>query len=248
MSPSEQLSTSPDQRVGFATTHWSVVLMAGQDSSPAAQEALEHLCRNYWYPLYAYVRRQGHQPEDAQDLTQAFFARFLERKCLRLADRERGRFRTFLLTSLKHFLVDEWKRATREKRGGCATVLSLDQLAAERRFASEPSHNESPDALFDKRWAAALLERTLAKMRDEFAQSGKPDLFEVLRASVWGEQSGSYAQLAAKLGMTEGAMKVAVHRFRQRYGELLRSEVANTVATPTEIDEELRHLIAVLRS
>ena len=247
MSRSEPISGPVNEAARFSTTHWSVVLAAGRDSSPSAREALQQLCLAYWYPLYAYVRRQGHTPEDAQDLTQEFFTRFLARNSVRLADRERGRFRTFLLSSLKHFLVDEWKRATREKRGGRETVLSLDELAAETRYASEPAHNESPDALFDKRWAATLMEQTMAKLAAEFASASRPVLFETLKMIVWGEQNKSYTETAELLGMTEGALKVAVHRFRQRYGELLRAEVANTVATPAEIDEEVRYLISALR-
>jgi len=217
-------------------------------SSPPAEEALQHLCRTYWYPLYAYVRRQGNNPDDAQDLTQDFFARFLEKNYLRRADRERGRFRTFLLTSMKHFLINEWAKANREKRGRGQTIISLDKPATESRYASEPGHNESPDTLFDKRWATTLLEQTLAKLEREFVRTDKPKLFETLKAAVWGEkEDGSYAEMAGRLGMTEGALKVAVHRFRQRYGELLRAEVANTVATPAEIDDELRYLISALR-
>src|SRR5947208_1108317 len=165
----------------FSTTHWSVVLEAGQDDSPQAAEALEWLCRTYWYPLYVYVRRQGRSPEDTQDLVQEFFARFLERNYLRLADPNRGRFRTFLLTSLKHFLINEWNKANREKRGGGQTRLSLDESSAETRYAAEPARDECPDTLYDKRWAATLLERALAALRAEFEQSGKQGLFERLK-------------------------------------------------------------------
>lgn len=233
----------------FATTHWSVVLDAGQDDSPQAAGALEWLCRTYWYPLYAYVRRQGHNPVDAQDLVQEFFARFLERNYLRLADRNRGRFRTFLLTSLKHFLINEWSKANCEKRGGRQSLLSWDKELAESRFAAEPAIEQAPDALYDRRWAATLMERSLAALRKEFEQSGKQDLFDRLKVFVWGEKNSiSYAAMAEELGMTEGAVKVAVHRLRQRYGDLLRTEVGRTVATPAEIDEELRYLISVIRS
>jgi len=248
MSPPPQASGPLDQRAEFTTTHWSVVLTAGKGSSPTAQQALEQLCRAYWYPLYAYVRRYGHNPEDAQDLTQEFFARFLSRNYLQLADHTRGRFRTFLLSSLKHFLVSEWKKANSERRGGRQTILSLDEASAESRYASEPADHESPDSLFDKRWAATLLAQTLTKLHAEFAAGEKSRLFDTLKMIVWGEQKQDYAQLAASLGMTEGALKVAVHRFRQRYGELLRTEVANTVRTPTEIDDEVRYLISVLRA
>lgn len=232
----------------FATTQWSAVLLAGQDSSPAAQDALQRLCAAYWYPLYAYVRRQGRGVEDAQDLTQAFFARLLERKDLRLADRNRGRFRTFLLSLLKNFLINDWKRENREKRGGGQVVLSLDEDTAESRFAMEPATAQPPDSLYDQGWAAVLLDRAFKALRLEFEHAGKLDLFERLKGFVWGEKSAlSYAEMAAQLGMTEGAVKVAVHRMRQRYGELLRAEVAQTVSTPAEVNEELRYLVSVIR-
>lgn len=232
----------------FTTTHWSVVLRAGDGDTPQASAALEALCRSYWYPLYAYVRRQGHSPHDAQDLTQEFFARLLERKYIRHADRNQGRFRTFLLTSLKHFLINDWKKGNREKRGGGQKVLSLDEETAESRFAMEPAAAQPPDSLYDRGWAAILLDRALAALRAEFEQSGKLDLFERLKVFVWGEKNAlSYAAMAAQLGMTEGAVKVAVHRLRQRYGELLRAEVAQTVTTPVEVNEELRYLVSVIR-
>ena len=232
----------------FATTQWSVVLRAGDDSSPASQSALEQLCATYWYPLYAYVRRQGRSPQDAQDLTQEFFARLLEREYLRLADRNRGRFRTFLLTSLKHFLINEWKKTNREKRGDGQKVLSLDEEITESRFAAEPAVDQPPDALYDRGWAAILLDRALTALRTEFEQSGKLELFDRLKVFVWGEKNAlSYAAMAAQLDMTEGAVKVAVHRLRQRYGELLRAEVAQTVPSPAEVNEELRYLVSVIR-
>lgn len=222
--------------------------MAGGESSPDAHHALEQLCATYWYPLYAYVRRQGHNVEDAQDLTQEFFARLLERKSFRLADRNRGRFRSFLLTALKHFLINDWKKGNREKRGSGQKVLSLDEVMAESRLTAEPATEQPPDALFDRGWAAILLERALAALHAEFEQSGKLDLFERLKGFVWGEKNAlSYAAMAGQLSMTEGAVKVAVHRLRQRFGELLRLEVAQTVATPVEVNEELRYLISVIR-
>lgn len=247
MPPSEQPS-APSGAQWFATTQWSAVLAAGGDSSPEAHRALEQLCATYWYPLYAYVRRQGQGVEDAQDLTQQFFARLLERKFFRLADRNRGRFRTFLLTSLKHFLVNEWNKGKREKRGGGHKLISLDEEMAESRFAAEPATAQPPDALYDRVWAAVLLDRALAALRGEFERSGKLDLFERLKSFVWGDKSGlSHGAMAAQLGMTEGAVKVAVHRLRQRYRELLRAEIAQTVTTTVEIDEELRYLASVIR-
>ena len=250
MSHLDQDSNGAKGRSGvFFTTHWSVVLQAGREDSPQTAEALESLCRSYWYPLYAYVRRHGHDAHDAPDLVQGFFARFLERKYLRHADRNRGRFRTFLLSSLQNFLINEWNKANREKRGGSRRILSLDEEMAEARFAAEPAMDQPPDALYDRGWAAVLLDRAIAALRAEFEQSGKQDVFERLKVFVWGEKNAlSYAAMAEQLGMTEGAVKVAVHRLRQRYGELLRAEVAQTVTTPVEVDEELRYLVSVIRS
>jgi RNA polymerase sigma-70 factor (ECF subfamily) len=235
-------------RGDFTTTHWSVVLQAGDTDSVEASHALETLCCSYWYPLYAYIRRHGHSPHDAQDLTQEFFARLLERKYLRLADRNQGRFRTFLLTSLKNFLINDWKKGNREKRGGGQKLFSLDEQTAETRFATEPVAAQPPDSLYDRGWAAVLLDRAFAALRAEFEQSGKADLFERLKVFVWGQKNAlSYAEMAAELNMTESAVKVAVHRLRQRYGELLRAEVAQTVSTPAEVNEELRYLVSVIR-
>jgi RNA polymerase sigma factor (sigma-70 family) len=249
MTPPEGLCAAVHDRSGdFCTTHWSIVLEAGREHSPEAAQALERLCGAYWYPLYAYVRRQGHGPDDAQDLVQEFFARLLERHYLRLADRNRGRFRTFLLTSLQHFLINEWRRTSRERRGGNQRLLSLDEEMAESRFAGEPAIAQPPDDLYDRGWAAILLERALSALRAEFEQSSKLDLFERLKVFVWGEKNAlSYAAMAAQLGLSEGAVKVAVHRLRQRYGELLRAEIAQTVATPAEVEEELRYLASVIR-
>jgi RNA polymerase sigma-70 factor (ECF subfamily) len=232
----------------FATTHWSVVRQAGQSDSPQASQALEALARAYWYPLYAYVRRNGHSPHDAQDLTQAFFARLLERKYLQLADRNQGRFRTFLLSSLKNFLINEWKKENCERRGGGQRVISLDEEMAESRFVAEPAIAEASDSLYDRGWAAILLDRAMTALRAEFEQAGKRELFERLKVFVWGEKNAQpHAAMAEQLGMTEGAVRVAVHRLRQRYGELLRNEVAQTVSTPAEVNEELRYLVAVIR-
>jgi RNA polymerase sigma factor (sigma-70 family) len=232
----------------FVTTHWTVVLQAGAHDSPQAAAALESLCDAYWYPLYSYVRRQGHSPHDAEDLTQAFFAHLLALNYLRLADRNRGRFRTFLLAAFKNFLINEWKQANRQKRGAGQPAVSLDEVLAESRFAAEPTVAQPPDTHYDRAWAATLMERALAALRAEFERSDKQDQFERLKSYVWGEKNAlSYAEMAAQLGQTEGAVKVAVHRLRQRYGELLRAEVAQTVATPVEVDEELRYLVAVIR-
>ena len=248
MPPSEETSVALNAQL-FATTQWSAVLAAGETSSPASHRALELLCATYWYPLYAYVRRQGRSVEDAQDLTQAFFARLLERKDFRMADRNRGRFRTFLLSSFKHFLINDWKKENREKRGSGQKVLSLDEELAESRFAVEPVLEQPPDALYDRGWAAILLDRALVALRAEFDQAGKLEFFERLKVFVWGDKNAlSYAAMAEQLGMTEGAVKVAVYRLRQRYGELLRAEVAQTVTTPVEVEEELRYLVSVIRN
>jgi len=238
-------SAQPDAG-SFATTHWSVVLMAGQADSPEANEALEKLCRTYWYPLYVYVRRQGNSPEDAQDLTQNFFSRLLEKNYCAKADRDRGKFRTFLLGSLKNFLVNEWKRASRLKRGGDLTFLSIDANVAEDRYATEPANESNPDAAYEQRWAITLIEHVLATLRREYSAADKARLFEELKGFIWGDKStASYAEIAGHLNLTEGSVKVSVHRLRQRFRELLRAEVAHTVARPEDIDGELRHLISV---
>jgi len=230
----------------FATTHWSVVLAAGQRELPQAPEALEKLCRTYWYPLYVFVRRQGNSPEDAQDLTQAFFSRLLEKNYLAKADRDRGKFRTFLLGSLKNFLLNEWKRAGRQKRGGGVEFLSIDANAAEERYTMEPANEANPDAAYEQRWAVTLIEQVLTALRQEFNAADKAPLFEELKGFIWGDKStASYAEIAGHLNLTEGTVKVAVHRLRQRFRELLRVEVAHTVARPEDIDGELRHLISV---
>jgi RNA polymerase sigma-70 factor (ECF subfamily) len=231
----------------FSTTHWSAVVSAGENDSPQAEAALASLCRAYWYPLYAYVRRQGHPVEDAQDLTQEFFARLLERKYLRRADPNRGRFRTFLLTSLKHFLINEWNKANREKRGGGRLIISLDAEETETRFRAEPADNRSPDKAFERRWAMVLLDRVLEQLQDEFAAAERGQLFEELKPCLTGEESeSSYIEIGRRLGMTEGNLKVTVYRLRRRYRELLRAEVARTVDDPKAIDEEMRDLFAAL--
>ena len=227
----------------FDTTHWSVVRAAAHNSSTSAGRALEELCRSYWYPLYAYVRRQGNSPEDAQDLTQEFFSRFLEKKYFKLADRERGRFRTFLLTSLKHFLVNEWAKRRAAKRGG-GQVFSLEEQEAETRYGFEPPDQHlTPEKLFDKNWALSVLDRTAARLRAEYIGFGKLPLFEQLHGLLRGDKSEvPYSELARQLGMKEGAVKVAVHRLRHRYQEMLQAEVARTVSSPEEVEEEIRYL------
>jgi RNA polymerase sigma factor (sigma-70 family) len=243
--PNEALD--PARAGWFATTHWSVVLAAGDSRSPQTDEALEKLCRAYWYPLYAYVRRKGHSTEDAQDLTQEFFARLLEKKYLKLADRERGKFRAFLLTSLKHFLVNEWEKARTAKRGGGQAALPLDEELAESRYLEEPSADSSPDVMFEKRWAITVLEQVLTRLRQESVAAGKGELFELLKEFLWGDKNlSSQTEISAQLGLSAAAVKSAVHRLRLRYRELLRSEIAHTVARADDIDEELRYLVSVL--
>jgi RNA polymerase sigma-70 factor (ECF subfamily) len=228
----------------FTTTHWSVVLAAGHSSVPGAQEALEKLCHTYWFPLYAFARRQGNSPEDAQDLTQEFFSRLLEKNYLAKADPDRGKFRTFLLRSLKNFLVNEWKRAGRLKRGGDLEFLSIDTNAAEDRYAAEAPDESNPDAEYETRWAVTLIEQVLTALRQEFDAADKARLFEELKGFIWGDKStASYAEIAGHLHLSEGTVKVAVHRLKKRFRELLRAEVAHTVARPEDIDGELRHFI-----
>lgn len=231
----------------FSTTHWSVVLAAGDHASPRSAEALERLCRAYWYPLYAYVRRKGHTSQDAEDLTQAFFAHFLEGNYLARASRERGRFRSFLLTSLQNFLGHEWERARAAKRGGGRPLLPWDELAAEGRYQLEPASDLTPDKIFEQRWAATIFQKALAELQRETAQAGNSEQFERLKRFLSAKaQAGDYAEAAAGLGMTPGAVGVAVHRLRQRYGELVREEIAHTVGTPAEVEEEMRYLVELV--
>lgn len=228
----------------FHTTHWSVVLAAGQTSSPRAHEALEKLCRAYWYPLYAYVRRSGRTAHEAEDLTQEFFARMLEKDFPAGIKPEGGKFRSYLLTSLKNFLVNEWASRQTAKRGGGKTMLSLEDLGAEARYQSEPADQATPERLFERRWASALLDQVRQGLREEYAAEGKDRLFESLRPSLTGAaQSIPYDALAVQLGISEGAVKTAVYRLRKRYGELLRSEIAQTVDRPEDVEDEIRCLI-----
>jgi RNA polymerase sigma-70 factor (ECF subfamily) len=231
----------------FHTTRWSVVLAAqrGSDTS-RAHAALAALCRDYWYPLYAFVRRRGHAPHDAQDLTQAFFATLLETNAT-AADPKRGRFRSYLLGALKHFLANDFHRANAQKRGGGQQLVEWDALEPEARYALEPAEQTDADALFDRRWALDVLDRAMKRLRAEFAAKKGESTFEVLKGTLSGAEA-SREELAKKLGMTEGALKVAIHRLRQRYREVLRAEIAETVNSPEEVEDEMRHLVAVLRS
>ncbi|MBI3850195.1 MAG: sigma-70 family RNA polymerase sigma factor [Verrucomicrobia bacterium] len=229
----------------FATTHWTVVLAAGRKRTPQADVALEELCRTYWFPLYAYVRRRGHSKEDAEDLTQAFFARFLEKNYLEGLRSEKGKFRAFLLTALKHFLANASDRAHRQKRGGSLTPLSLDWQDADTRYQLDPADELSPDKLYDRAWAVALLERVIVRLRDESVAEGKSQLFEQLKPFLMiGKSAIPYPQAAVQLNLTEGAVRVAVHRLRKRYRELLRDEIAQTLSDPAQVDEEMRALFS----
>lgn len=243
----EQPETALGAAREFATTRWSVVMAAGTPTSPRSADALAQLCQSYWYPLYAYVRRQGHSAHDAQDLTQEFFARLLEKNYLAAVNRDKGRFRSFLLASLKHFLANEWDKARALKRGGNREIVHLDAHDAETRYALEPKDVASADKIYERRWAMMLLDRVLANLREEQVATGKGVQFDLLKTSLLGDRSSvPYAELSAQLGMTEGNLKVIVHRLRQRYRELLRVEIAETVTSPAEVDEELRQLFAAL--
>jgi RNA polymerase sigma-70 factor (ECF subfamily) len=225
-----------------------VVLTAGGDSSPAAREALERLCSTYWYPLYAYTRRRGFSSHDAEDLVQEFFARFIEKDVLAGVQREGGRFRSFLLTCLSRFLNDERDRARRLKRGGDREIVSLDAEAAERRYLLEPADLNDPEKIYNRRWALTVLERVLARLKNELEAAGKGQLFEHLQALVVGERGAArQAGVAARLGLNGGAVAVIVHRLRQRYRRLLREEIAQTVPRVEEVDDEMSYLLAVLR-
>ena len=249
MAETESSRHPPDSAHIFDTTHWSVVLSASDAVESKADAALEALCRAYWPPLYAYVRRQGHSPHDAQDLTQEFFSRLLEKKYLRLADPERGRFRSFLLKSLKHFLVNDWVRGQAQKRGGGRKILSLDDDTVERSYLQQPADLLAPENLYDKRWAMTLLERAMERLGADYAAAGKRAVFDQLRGMLLTEGSGdSYRELAGPLGLSEGAVKVAVHRLRERFREAVRAEIAQPVAAPADVDEELRCLMAALGS
>jgi len=232
---------------GFTTTHWSVVINAQADDSPQAAQALEQLCRNYWYPLYAYVRRQGRSPEDAQDLTQSFFARLLAGNSLGGVDRRKGKFRSFLLGAMNHFLADEWDRARCQKRGGGQSTLSLDETDAEERYRLEPAEELTAERIYERRWALTLLEQVLRELEAEFAQAGSADQFAVLKIFLLGDKGElSYADAAARTGMNENAVGVAIHRMRRRYGELFREAIAHTVSNPAEVDEEIAYLLCIL--
>jgi RNA polymerase sigma-70 factor (ECF subfamily) len=231
----------------FASTHWSQVLAAADASSPRAAEALAQLCRTYWYPLYAFIRRQGTDAEEAQDLTQAFFARLLERNFIAGAVEEKGRFRSFLLVALKRFLINERERGQAQKRGGGQQLIALDDTEAEGRYRLEPADDLTADRIYERRWAVALLDEVMLGLRRDYAAEGREEWFDALKLFLYDETSPvSQAEIGRRFGATKSAVKSAVHRLRARYRERLREEVANTVANPSEINDELRHLLAVL--
>jgi len=241
------VSDTPLKPSLFCTTRWSVVLKAQGGSESEAALSLETLCRTYWPPLYAYARSHGHSPHDAEDLTQGFFARLLEKEHLRAVQREKGRFRQFMLMAFKRFLSHEWERECAAKRGGGATIEPLDTTTAEGLFVADSGRAPSPDAAFDRRWALSLLERVLGRLREEFESAGRAAEFALLKPFLTAESATlDYAQVAAELASTEGAARVAVHRIRKRFRQLFREEIERTVADPAEVDDELRHLVGAL--
>ena len=241
-------AASPTLRAGeFPETRWSMVLAAQGRSGECGEHALSELCRAYWYPIYAYVRRTGAEPPDAEDVTQGFFLMLLERDSLRTATPERGRLRSFLLTALKHYMTDARRRETTLKRGGGQTLLSIDQMRAEERLANEPVHQQSPDALYDQSWAYAVLETTMRQLREYYTSLGKAALFAEIEGYLsWHEGEHPYREAAAKLGVAEPAVRFAVHKMRQRYQSLLRRQITDTVASYEDAEEEIGYLCEVL--
>ena len=236
----------PAHRQTFVTTHWSVVLSAARNDTTQAHDALAKLCQTYWHPLYTYVRRRGYSAEDAEDLTQGFFAALLQRKAVSTVSPDKGRFRSFLLASLNHFLCDEWDKARAQKRGA-GKVVSFDTQAAETWLNQVPSENLTPEKAFELRWAITLLEQVYRTLEKEHQQQGKGEVFDALRSTLAGPGSSvPYAELAQRLGLNEGGVKVAVHRLRQRYRALLRQTIAQTVANDAEVEEELRYLLRIV--
>ena len=233
--------------MGFHTTHWTMVLAAREQDGAVGREALARLCSTYWYPLYAFIRRQGASPHEAEDLTQEFFHRFLERNSIESVRPTAGKFRSFLLACLKNFLANERERARTQRRGGGRQLVPLEVENAETRYASEPADHRTPEAMYERRWAFAVLERTMAELRREYAAGEKADLFQALQGFLPGGQgSVSRSELATQRGVSVGAIDVAVHRLKKRFGALLREQVAQTVSSDTEVDEELRYLISLL--
>jgi DNA-directed RNA polymerase specialized sigma24 family protein len=241
------LSSSGAPAGAFATTHWSMVLRAGDRCGPESAPALEKLCRGYWYPLYAYVRREGHAVHEAQDLTQAFFARLLGDNSLASVHPDKGRFRSFLIASLKHFLINEWKHSQRQKRGGGKVHFHLDEEVAQGRYRLEPAENFTPEKAFERRWAETLLQRVLDHLKAEWGQRDASVPFDEMKPFLLeGKGSVRIADVAARLGVTGDSLKWSVRKLRQRYREIFREEIAHTVGSPEDIDDEIRHLFSVL--
>lgn len=247
MSGSDSKAPPPHATGQFTTTRWSVVLAAQDDATAEAEAALAELCKAYWYPLYAFIRRRGYDSHDAQDLTQEFFYRLLDRNYLSAVDHRKGRFRSFLLAALEHFLANEWRRSQTQKRGGGKPIISIDDTA-EERYMQEPSTELSPERIYEQRWALAFLDRVIRQLRQEFVSAGKESTFDAIKIFLTGERNcESHLALASRLGTTEAALKMSISRLRQRYGELLRAEIANLVARPEDIDDELRALLNALQ-
>ena len=240
------MDTEPDRHRRFATTRWSLVTAASADGAQA-RAALSELCELYWYPLYAFVRRQGLDPDAASDTTQGFFARFIELESVRAARQDRGRVRSYLLGAVKHFMANERQHAAAQKRGGNRTIVSFDAGDAESRYQREPAHGLTPEHVFERRWALLLIERTLERLGVEMTKRGKAKEFERLRAFLVADAPGdSYRDAANELSMSEGAVKVVIHRLRRRFREHLRGAIAETVASPADVDDEIRHLFTCL--
>jgi RNA polymerase sigma-70 factor (ECF subfamily) len=243
----DSATTSAEQAAWFTTTHWSIVLNAQDPHSPQASEALERLCRAYWYPLYAFVRRQGYEEAEAKDLTQGFFAKLLEKNYLAGVQRAKGKFRSFLLVAIKHFMSDERDKARALKRGGDKILISLDETVGEDRYRHEPVDTMDAEKLYERRWALTLLEQARERLKEEYLMAGKAKLYEQLQLFGSGDKdTPAYAEVAPALGLSESGLRSAVHRMRQRYSELVREEVAQTVSSPAEVDEEIRYLIRVV--
>jgi RNA polymerase sigma-70 factor (ECF subfamily) len=231
----------------FRTTSWSLILAAASDPTTAARQALSILCQTYWNPVYAFIRRKGYDPDQAQDLTQEFFARLIEKNYLGDADRERGRFRSFLLTAVKHFLANEWDRAQAQKRGAGRFPISIDTAAAEGWYVPAVVDPVTPECLFERRWALSLLDRVLSRLKEDYTAAGKADQFAVMESFLNNDPDGErYEQAADRLGVSSGALRMSVSRMRSKYRALLREEIAETVTTPEEVDEEIRFLLSSL--
>ena len=247
MSGSDAQDDPAAQPRQFTTTRWSVILTAGGEDMEQAERALAELCRAYWYPLYAYARRQGADEHDAQDLTQSFFESIIRRNDLTKVHPKKGRFRSWLLNCMKHFMLNEWKKARRLKRGGQYNIVSLDADEAEERYRREPADTLSADRIFERRWALTVIENALDRLESEYESAGKGDLFQLLKNTITGDdEKVRYAEIAEQVGLSEGGVKTAVHRLRKRQRELIRAAVMETVSTASEADEELRHLMGVL--